>query len=246
MPKKRITQGSNNPIAASVFTINKNILAAEKLYRRKPDSVIVLAVSKQQTAEDVRQAFDAGIHDFGESYTQEFLTKQEKLIDLPLIWHFIGPIQSNKSKIIAQNFAWVHSLDRLDIAHKLNQYRPIDQPPINICVQINLDQETSKSGLHPQELDHFIHQLSGLDKIRLRGLMCLPVPETNESKQYQNFMRLTALFNQVNAQLNSKMDTLSMGMTMDYIQAIHAGSTIIRIGRGLFHPVHPQGTEKTS
>ena len=226
-------------ITASILDLRNNILAAEKLYKREPNSVTLLGVSKGQNSDKIRAAYAAGVKDFGESYIKEFIEKQESLIDLPLIWHFIGPIQSNKIKIIARQFSWAHSLDKIEHAKKLSQNRMESQPPLNLCIQVNLDQEQTKSGLNPSDLQDFIQQLDGLTGVRLRGLMCLPKPETDPLKQYTSFMRLTEIFHNINTVLKIKLDTLSMGMTMDYIPAIRSGSTVIRIGRGLFNPYQP-------
>jgi len=235
MSKERLNLMLDQKIAASILDLRHNILAAEALYHREPNSVTLLGVSKGQSADKIRAAYHAGIKNFGESYINEFIQKQESLIDLPVIWHFIGPVQSNKIKIIARHFSWAHSLDNIAHAQKLSQNRMDSQPPLNLCIQVNLDQEPNKSGLNSEDLPGFMQQLEGLTGIRLRGLMCLPKPEIDPDQQYQSFMRLTEIFNQINTGRTIKLDTLSMGMTLDYTQAIRAGSTLIRIGRGLFN-----------
>ncbi len=234
MSKERINKMLDQQINQVILSLRRDIIAAEHLYDRPQNSVKLLAVSKGQSSLAVRQTFAAGINDFGESYLQEALKKQEDLIDLPITWHFIGPMQSNKIKLIAQHFSWAHSLERIDFAKKLSQYRPTNQTALNICIQINLDNEPTKAGIAPNELADFIHQLKGMPGIKLRGLMCLPQALMDPLEQYQSLVRLTTLFNKINDQLDIKLDTLSMGMSTDYHAAIRAGSTLVRIGRGIF------------
>jgi len=199
----------------------------------------LLAVSKTRPAEDLRLAAAAGQHAFGENYLQEALDKMEALADLPqLEWHFIGPIQSNKTRPIAEYFQWVHSVDRLKVARRLNDQRPEDLPPLNICVQVNIDEEASKSGCHPGELDDLAAAISDLPRLSLRGLMAIPDPDQSEDALRASFHRLArALENlQKNPQVTGPLDTLSMGMSGDLELAIAEGATLVRVGTALFGP----------
>lgn len=199
----------------------------------------MLAVSKTRPAEDLRLAAAAGQHAFGENYLQEALDKMEALADLPqLEWHFIGPIQSNKTRPIAEYFQWVHSVDRLKVARRLNDQRPEDLPPLNICVQVNIDEEASKSGCHPGELDDLAAAISDLPRLSLRGLMAIPDPDQPEDALRASFHRLArALENlQKNPQVTGPLDTLSMGMSGDLELAIAEGATLVRVGTALFGP----------
>ena len=206
----------------------------DSLKREIRPNVLLIAVSKGQTCEAINKVFTEGIFDFGESYLQEAQTKLAALANLPIVWHFIGPIQSNKTQTIAELFSWVHSVSRLKIAQRLNNARPDSLPPLNICLQINLDNEETKTGLSPKDAVTLAMEIQKLPRLCLRGLMAIPKPRTNEDEQYQSFLRLTALRDQLNQELCLSMDTLSMGMSEDYLAAIRAGSTMIRIGTGIF------------
>lgn len=210
------------------------IHAAETTSHRAKGSVKLLAVSKGQSCQKIEQAYAAGLRDFGENYLQEAIAKIETLHALPLCWHFIGPIQSNKAKSIAQHFSWVHSVSSANVAQRLNEARPLSLPPLNICLQVNFDEEQSKSGLHPNKVQEVAAHIQTLPRLHLRGLMLIPKPQTNEQLQYRSFLRLTELLNTLNQQLNLSLDTLSMGMSNDLQAAIYAGSTIVRIGTALF------------
>lgn len=210
--------------------INDAVLAEH----RQPDSVLLLAVSKQQTAAAIRKANELGIQDFGENYFQEAQNKMDQLQDLALTWHFIGPMQSNKSKGIAARFDWVHSIDRLKIATLLSEHRAECLPPLQVCLQINLVAEETKSGVSPAEAMDLALAVSQLPHLKLRGLMTIPPPNNSKQEQYELFLRLTNLKDCINKQLGLDMDTLSMGMSDDLIPAIKAGATIVRIGRALF------------
>ena len=199
-------------------------------YQRKPLSVHLLAVSKAQPTCAIEEAFAAGLCHFGENYLQEALPKIQKLATLPLTWHFIGAIQSNKAYAIAQHFSWVHSVTSLKVAQKLHDHRLDSQTPLNVCIQINIDNEASKSGITPNLANDIVH----LPRLRLRGLMVIPKPLQNSEQQLVSFLRVTHLLNELNTTLNLKLDTLSMGMSDDLAAAIHAGSTMVRIGRGIF------------
>lgn len=206
---------------------------------RPTGSVLLLAVSKGQPVDALKQAMAAGIHDFGENYLQEAQTKIEALQQYGICWHYIGPMQSNKTKIIARDFSWVHSVDRLKIAVQLNEARPLALPPLNICLQVNFDEEKTKCGLEPQAVQQLAeHIILHLPHLRLRGLMVIPKQEKNEQQQYLSFLRATELLYSLNQQLNLTLDTLSMGMSDDMQAAIRAGSTMVRIGRAIFGERH--------
>jgi len=202
--------------------------------QRKIDDICLLAVSKSQPGHAIRAAFAAGQRDFGENYWQEAQSKQAELQDLPIVWHFIGPIQSNKAADIARQVQWVHSLDRVKIARLLSDNRPDKYPPLNVCLQINLDNEASKSGISAEQAPELIECVQHLPGLRLRGLMAIPEPRQGDEAQYQSLLRLTQLRDTLNQRLNLNMDSLSMGMSDDLKPAIRAGSTLLRIGRALF------------
>jgi pyridoxal phosphate enzyme (YggS family) len=222
-------------IGKRIHQIQQIIVKATQRYQRAPDKVTLLAVSKGQSSDAVQQAFRAGIRHFGENYLQEAQPKIQALQRLAIHWHFIGPIQSNKAQNIAQAFHWVHSVSREEIAIKLAQYRPEQLPPLNICIQINLDEEERKSGVNPAQAEKLAVVVSQLPSLKLRGLMAIPRSQHSEQLQYESFLRLAHLFDNLNKKLNLSMDTLSIGMSNDFIAAIRAGSTIIRIGRAIFN-----------
>jgi len=195
--------------------------------------VTLLAVSKAQTAEKLREAYEAGQTKFGENYLQEALNKQAELADLNIEWHFIGPTQSNKTQLIAQHFTWVHGVDRLKIAQRLSDARPADLPPLQICLQVNISGETSKSGVTPNELLDLVRTVCALPKLTLRGLMTIPEPTDDEALQHQQFKQMRDLLNDLNKQ-GFALNTLSMGMSSDYKVAIEEGATIIRVGSAIF------------
>jgi pyridoxal phosphate enzyme (YggS family) len=217
-------------IADNVTQVSSRIHAAAVAAHRAENSVQLLAVSKTKPAEAVREAYAAGIRDFGENYLQEALGKQLELADLPLIWHFIGPIQSNKTRAIAEHFAWVHSVDRLKIAQRLSEQRPADLPPLNICIQVNVSGEASKSGCTPADLPTLANAISQLPRLKLRGLMAIPEPTEDRAAQDAAFAAVQSL----QAGLNLPLDTLSMGMSHDLESAIAMGATWVRIGTALF------------
>ncbi|AMA47504.1 YggS family pyridoxal phosphate-dependent enzyme [Pseudomonas alabamensis] len=197
---------------------------------RDPAEVRLLAVSKTKPAETVRQAYAAGVRDVGENYLQEALDKQQALTDLTLIWHFIGPIQSNKTRAIAEHFDWVHSVDRLKIAQRLSAQRPAHLPALNICLQVNVSGEDSKSGCSPDELAALATAVAALPGLHLRGLMAIPEPTDDRAAQEAAFARLRVLRDG----LGLDLDTLSMGMSHDLEAAIAQGATWVRIGTALF------------
>lgn len=217
-------------IADNIGLVSERIRAAAEAAQRDAGSVHLLAVSKTKPAQAVREAYAAGMRDFGENYLQEALGKQLELADLPLIWHFIGPIQSNKTRAIAENFAWVHSVDRLKIAQRLSEQRPADLPPLNICIQVNVSGEASKSGCTPADLPALAEAISALPRLKLRGLMAIPEPTDDRAEQNAAF----ATVRDLQASLDLGLDTLSMGMSHDLESAIAQGATWVRIGTALF------------
>ena len=217
-------------IADNIGLVSQRIRAAAQAVQRDESSVHLLAVSKTKPAQAVREAYAAGMRDFGENYLQEALGKQAELTDLPLSWHFIGPIQSNKTRAIAENFAWVHSVDRLKIAQRLSEQRPADLPPLNICIQVNVSGEASKSGCTPADLPALAEAIQALPRLKLRGLMAIPEPTDDRAQQDAAF----AAVRDLQASLDLGLDTLSMGMSHDLESAIAQGATWVRIGTALF------------
>jgi len=217
-------------IEKNIAKVAARIREAAQAVDRDPATVGLLAVSKTQPAAAIREAAAAGIRDFGENYLQEALDKQAELSDLPLAWHFIGPIQSNKTKSIAEHFDWVHSVDRLKIAQRLSDQRPAALPPLNICLQVNVSGEASKSGCAPEELPKLAQAVAAMPHLCLRGLMCIPAPSEDPAEQRAAFARLRALRDE----LPLTLDTLSMGMSQDLEAAIAEGATWVRIGTALF------------
>jgi len=217
-------------IADNILEVSSRINAATLAANRAENSVRLLAVSKTKPAQDLREAYAAGLRDFGENYLQEALGKQVELADLPLIWHFIGPIQSNKTRAIAEHFDWVHSVDRLKIAQRLSEQRPANLPPLNICIQVNVSGEASKSGCNPADLPALANAISDLPRLKLRGLMAIPEPTEDRAAQDAAFAAVQSL----QASLNLPLDTLSMGMSHDLESAIAQGANWVRIGTALF------------
>lgn len=201
---------------------------------RDPQTVQLIAVSKTQPAAAIADAYANGQRRFGENYLQEALEKQIALQHLPeLEWHFIGPIQSNKTRAIAEHFSWVHSVDRLKIAQRLNEQRPANLPPLNICVQVNIDDETTKSGVSLAELPALIAAFIPLTRLRLRGLMAIPAATDDPAQQRKAFAKLRSALQVLNLQ-GFRMDTLSMGMSGDMEAAIAEGATFVRVGTDIF------------
>jgi len=214
-------------------TVKKQIEDAAQQFHRANSEITLLAVSKTKPASDIATFYHAGQRAFGENYVQEAREKQQALIGLDIEWHFIGPIQSNKTKDIAENFAWVHSVDRLKIATRLSQQRPVYLPPLNICVQVNIDEEPSKSGVSLEALPALIKAIRTLPRIALRGLMAIPAKKDNIPQQRASFAKLAQL-NRDLATITDPLDTLSMGMSGDMEAAIAEGATIVRVGSALF------------
>jgi len=213
--------------------IKQCIRDAEQAAGRGEGDVLLLAVSKTKPAADIVALYGAGQRHFAESYVQEAVLKQSALAAFDISWHFIGPIQSNKTKVIARHFSWVHSVDRLKIARRLSDQRPDTLPPLNICLQVNISGEASKSGVSLEDLPELIEAVSALKRLRLRGVMAIPEPEQDFQKQRQPFARL---YQAVNALSATSLDTFSMGMSADLEAAIAEGATIVRVGTGIFGP----------
>ncbi len=220
-------------VTENLNVVRGQLHAALTAAGRDTKGVTLLAVSKRKPASAVRALAEAGHRDFGENQLQEALAKQDELADLGLTWHFIGSIQSNKTRPIAEHFDWVHAVDRLKIAQRLNDQRPAGLPALNICLQVNIDDEASKSGVRPEELPALAHACAGLSNLRLRGLMCLPAIRDDEDEQRKPFAKLRELSEQLSRD-GLALDTLSMGMSGDYRAAIAEGATIVRIGTALF------------
>ena len=202
---------------------------------RNAHSVTLLAVTKGQPPDLVRAAADCGLTDFGESYLQEALPKLDALRDRPLTWHFVGQLQANKTRPIAESFAWVHALDRTKIAARLSAARSPHVVPLNVCLQVNLAGETAKGGVHPAGLGALVREVAALPRLKLRGLMCIPPQESEVAHQRAWFHQLHRLYTELNAG-GAGLDTLSMGMSGDFEAAIEEGATIVRIGTALFGP----------
>jgi len=220
-----------NTIEQRFKQINSQIRHAEYAADRDKGSVQLLAVSKTKPAEDVAKLYCLGQRHFGESYLQEALIKQKELAAFNITWHFIGPIQSNKTKAIASHFNWVHSVDRLKIAKRLSEQRPAHLPPLNICLQVNISEETSKSGVSLGELPEVIAEITDLANLKLRGVMAIPEPNSHYDEQCMPYRQLYQAVKQLD---RPELDTFSFGMTSDLKAAIAEGSTIVRIGTALF------------
>ena len=222
-------------IRLNIANVRKRVsIAAEKVQRRE-DDITLMAVSKTRSTDEVRAAVAAGVHDLGENYLQEALEKIQAASDLAARWYFIGPIQSNKSRAIAEHFDWVHSVDREKIARRLNDQRPNNMPPLDICLQLNVSMEDSKSGVAPGELAALAQTILELPRLRLRGLMAIPAPTNDTGAQRAAFARVAALFHRLQDTAPA-MDTLSMGMSADLESAIAEGATLVRIGTDIFGP----------
>jgi PLP dependent protein len=221
-------------ISERILHLKHLIQEAEVRYHRASGSVKLIAVSKGQPGEKIKQAYQAGLRDFAENYLQEALAKIQTLTSLSIDWHFIGPIQSNKAATIAQHFTWVHSISRQKVAEQLNKTRPANLPSLNVCIQVNLDEEATKSGLSSTQAEELASFILKLPHLKLRGLMMIPKPTPDAQAQYLSFLRLSDLLHSLNKKLNIRMDTLSMGMSDDWQAAIKAGSTMIRIGTAIF------------
>ncbi len=220
-------------ILSNLQATREAIAQAARAAHRDPAEVHLLAVSKTFPASAVRKAYANGQAAFGENYLQEALEKIEALRDLVLEWHFIGPIQSNKTRAIAESFAWVHSVDRLKIAERLSAQRPPRLPALNICLQVNVSGEDTQGGVAPEEVMKLAQEVVQLPHLKLRGLMAIPAPAKSEAAQRMPFARMHALLVELNAR-GLGLDTLSMGMSEDFGAAIREGATIVRVGSAIF------------
>ncbi|AQA17422.1 YggS family pyridoxal phosphate enzyme [Halioglobus japonicus] len=222
-------------ITDNIAKVQHRVGLSAKKCDRENDRILVLAVSKTRSAEEVREAFDCGLDHFGENYLQEALSKIESLAELPLNWHFIGPIQSNKTRPIAEHFQWVHSVERAKIARRLNDQRPAHLPPLNVCIQVNTSAEPSKSGALPGDVEALAQEIAQMPHLVLRGLMSIPAASDNEAAQRSAFGQLRSCFESLQP-CHPSLDTLSMGMSGDMEAAVAEGSTILRIGTAIFGP----------
>ncbi len=222
-------------IHANIAKVLRQVSSTAEKYQRDPATVKVMAVSKTQPAEALRAAAETGLRDFGENYLQEALEKIELCSDLDLCWHFIGPIQSNKTRPIANSFDWVHSVDREKILRRLSDQRDPALAPLNICLQVNISGESSKSGVAPAELPALLAVAAALPALQLRGLMAIPAPADSFAEQKRACDALATLFEQARRD-HPALDTLSIGMSSDMEAAIAAGSTLLRIGTAIFGP----------
>jgi PLP dependent protein len=218
-----------------VREVRERMAQAARRAGRSAHSVTLLGVTKGQPAAVVRAGADLGLDDFGESYLQEALEKLDALQDRALTWHFVGRIQANKTRPIAERFSWVHAVDRLRIAARLSEQRPHYAPPLNLCLQVRLAEEASKGGVAVDELPELARAVARLPRLKLRGLMCIPPEETDAARQHAWFRELRRLYETLNAG-GAGLDTLSMGMSGDFEAAIEEGATIVRVGTALFGP----------
>jgi pyridoxal phosphate enzyme (YggS family) len=222
-----------NNMRKNLNRVREQIVQAASACKRESDSILLLAVSKKKPASDIRQAWELGQRDFGENYLQEALQKMEELKELDITWHFIGAIQSNKTRDIAETFDWAHCIDRVKIARRLSEQRPPDLEPLNVCIQVNIDHESSKAGIELAELPELANAIHQLPGIRLRGLMTIPAPQESFELQRSAFAKLANALESLRQQ-GIDCDTLSMGMTQDMEAAIAEGSTLVRIGTAIF------------
>lgn len=220
-------------IASNLQAVRDAIAAAAGSAGRRTGDVSLLAVSKNFAPDRLRQAYHAGQIAFAESYVREALDKIAALHDLAIEWHYIGPIQSNKTRAIAESFAWVHSVDRLKIAERLSEQRPAHLPPLQLCLQVNISGEASKRGVSPDQAGDLARAISILPGLQLRGLMAVPAPSDDSAEQRSPFAQLRKLRDELNRQ-GLQLDTLSMGMSHDFVAAIAEGATIVRIGTAIF------------
>lgn len=218
-------------ISQRISAVTQEIADYCRACKRRPDSVLLLAVSKTKPATDIAAAYQAGLRHFGENYCQEALLKQPALGAFNITWHFIGPIQANKTKLISQHFNWVHSVDSLRIAKRLSEQRPDNLPPLNICLQVNVSGEQSKSGISLAELPDLSAAISDLPRIKLRGVMAIPAPNDDYEQQRLPYK---ALVQAVVALNRPDLDTYSFGMSSDLKAAIAEGATLVRVGTALF------------
>ena len=224
-----------NDLKANLHNVRSRIEFACKKAGRKPSEVIVLAVSKRHPASRIKALHDLGQTAFGENYVQEAVEKQAQLVGLDLEWHFIGPLQSNKTRDVAHHFDWVQSIDREKVLRRLSEQRPETLPKLNVCIQVNIDREDQKAGVMPENLEKLAHFARDLPNLELRGLMAIPQMTSTSHDPAESYGRMNELFRSLIAS-GIPLDTLSMGMSADLEQAIMQGSTMVRIGTGLFGP----------
>ncbi len=222
-------------LSDNIAKVRERVRVSAQKNGRDPADILLLAVSKTRPAEDIRQAHACGLTAFGENYLQEARQKIDALSGLNIDWHFIGPIQSNKTRDIARLFTWVHSVDRLKVAQRLSAQRPAHLPPLQICVQVNISGELSKAGVEPSQLPQLVAEIASLERVHLRGLMAIPAASDDPASQRLAFARLRSLLSGLQAG-NSGLDTLSMGMSGDMEAAIAEGATIVRVGTAIFGP----------
>ena len=220
-------------LCKNIEDLQTDIRRCEQAHGRQPGSVQLLAVSKTKPHSMIEEALQCGQTRFGENYAQEFAEKATALDAKEIDWHFIGPLQSNKTRLVAPYANWVHSIDRIKIARRLSAQRPKEMPPINICLQVNIDDETAKSGIAANQVQELARQVSELENVCLRGLMCIPKPRSNPDEQRPSFAKLRQMLESLN-QEGFQLDTLSMGMSGDYPAAIAEGATIVRVGTAIF------------
>jgi pyridoxal phosphate enzyme (YggS family) len=220
-------------LAVHVNHVRSRIHRAAADAGRNPDSVTLIAVSKSKPAGSLREVATAGVTDFGENYLQEAILKLDELADLPLNWHFIGGLQSNKTRAVAERFHWVHSIDRFSVARRLSEQRPFHAAPLNLCIQVAVVPEPTKGGVDPGSLSALAAKTADLPRVTLRGLMCVPPPQPTVAAERAVFAQLRALKERLNAE-GHHLDTLSMGMSGDFESAIAEGATHVRIGTALF------------
>lgn len=231
-------------ISANLQAVRARIRQAAAAAGRDAEGIDLLAVSKTMSAEAVAEAAAAGQRAFGENYVQEGVDKARQLAGLGLEWHFIGPLQSNKTRPVAETFAWVHSIDRLKLAERLSAQRPAGLPPLNVCVQVNVSGEDTKSGCTEEEAPALCRAVAALPNLALRGLMAIPAPADEAAAQREPLARLRQLFEQLNRE-GLALDTLSMGMSHDLEAAVMEGATMVRIGTAIFgERKKPQGLEQ--
>ncbi len=222
-------------ITENLQLVRQRIRAAAEAAGREPQDIRLLAVSKKHPAAAIREAHAAGQRDFGENYVQEALSKMEALAEPDIRWHFIGPLQSNKTSEVAAHFDWLHTLSREKIARRLDRQRPAGMPPLQVCIQVRIGDEPGKSGVEPASVKPLAEALTGLPRLALRGLMCLPPWSEDENVQRGYFAQLRGYYEALR-QAGHRLDTLSMGMTDDLEAAVREGSTCVRIGTAIFGP----------
>jgi pyridoxal phosphate enzyme (YggS family) len=221
-------------IAQAIATVKQQIADAAYQFSRSPESIQLLAVSKTHPITTIMTAYQSGQHGFGENYLQEAVPKIQALRDYKLEWHFIGQLQSNKTRLVAENFAWVQSLETFNQAQRLNDQRPEQLPPLNVCIQINISQEQQKSGISLDDLPKLARRVMKLPRLRLRGLMALPAFSPDFELQRIPFRTLSTAYQQLQTELSLELDTLSMGMSSDMVAAIAEGATLVRVGTAIF------------